>query len=63
MISFLGTMIDTWKRSLDNELGRVADGLPKKLLGTKTIYFIKKSNISIGICNFFANRNVAFLDS
>ena len=41
-------MRDTWKRSVDNELGRLADGLPKELLGTKTIDFIKKSNIPIG---------------
>ena len=34
-----------WQRGLDNELGRLSNGIPGRITGTKTINFIKKSEI------------------
>ena len=40
-----GPNAETWLQSLDNELGRLADGIPNKINGTNTIAFIKKNTI------------------
>jgi hypothetical protein len=35
----------TWQRSCGNEFGRLAQGMPGRVEGTNTIFFIKKSDI------------------
>ena len=34
-----------WNRGLDNELGRLSNGIPRRITGTKTINFILKKEI------------------
>ena len=40
-----GKDADKWNRGLDNELGRLADGIPNRIVGTKTINFIRKQDV------------------
>ena len=37
----------TWQRSCGNEVGRLAQGMPGRVEGTNTIFFIEKSNIPV----------------
>ena len=37
-----------WLKGLDNELGRLANGLPKEIIGTNAIGFIHKTCIPVG---------------
>jgi len=36
-----------WLKGLDNELGRLANGIPKEIIGTNTIGFITKASIPV----------------
>ena len=50
-----GASKSIWENLLDNELGRLSNGLPQKLLGTKTIAFIFKHEIPQGRKITYAN--------
>ena len=36
---------ETWQHSYGNEIGRLAQGMPGRVKGTNTIFFIKKSKV------------------
>ena len=44
-----------WNRGLDNELGRLSDGIPNRLKGTNTLKFIRKEDIPRGRKITYAN--------
>jgi len=50
-----GSMKDVWSKALDNEFGRLSNGIPNELLGTKTIGFILKKDIPFGRKITYAN--------
>ena len=36
---------DTWKKSYGNEIGRLSQGMPGRVMGTNTMFFITKDKI------------------
>ena len=50
-----GTDKKVWLGAVDNELGRLAQGLPNKITGTSTINFIFKHKIPFGKKVTYAN--------
>ena len=50
-----GDMAETWAIALEREFGRLSNGIPKELLGTKTIDFVLKSSIPLGRKVTYAN--------
>ena len=44
----LDAMKKIWGKALENEFGRLSNGIPKELLGMNTISFILKSSIPQG---------------